>query len=124
MGGILWHIALHYGPSGLFASGILAPSIDISLHLHFDHMVDLTMVDNCVTEAEIALLLSVTENRSVWPTLDIWQRHEIWFGEWNARTERWFQSHIRQIDTGSHFSPPFQKAMEIFNTVSHYGRLH
>lgn len=67
-------------------------------------MVDLTMVDNCVTEAEIALLLSVTENRSVWPTLDIWQRHEIWFGEWNARTERWFQSHIRQIDTGSHFS--------------------
>jgi hypothetical protein len=124
MGGILWHIALHYGPSGLFASAISAPSTDISLHLHFDHTVDLTMVDDRVTKAEIVLLLGVTKSGSVWPTLDIWERHELWFGEWSAKAKRWFQSHIQQIDTSSHFFPPYQKVVEIFNMASHYGRLH
>ncbi|KAG2107600.1 hypothetical protein DEU56DRAFT_688819, partial [Suillus clintonianus] len=104
MGGILWRIALHYGPSGFFSSAISVPSADASLHLHFDQGADPTVVDDRLSDAEISLLLGITENGSIWPTLEIWEKNEHWSGEWNAKAERWFQAHIREISTGSHFA--------------------
>ncbi|KAG1863907.1 hypothetical protein F4604DRAFT_1929029 [Suillus subluteus] len=104
MGGIIWRIALHYGPAGLFATAISGPSIDAAVHLHFDEGGDRTTLDDRVSKAEISLLLGIAENGSIWPTLDIWERNEHWSGEWSAKAERWFQSRIRQIETSSHFS--------------------
>ncbi|KAG2038741.1 hypothetical protein BDR03DRAFT_1009492 [Suillus americanus] len=104
MGGVIWRIALHYGPAGFFAAASSGPSVDATVHLHFDEGDDHTTVDDRVSEAEIALLLGITENGSIWPTLDIWERNEHWCGEWNAKSERWFQFRIRQIESSAHFS--------------------
>lgn len=99
MGGILWRIALHYGPSQLFASAISGPSSD-ALNLNRCEAHD-ALVDDCVSDEDISLLLGVTDRGSVWPTLDLWEKNENWSGEWGEKCERWFTGRIREIARGS-----------------------
>jgi hypothetical protein len=99
MGGITWRIALHYGPPTLFEFALAGPSAHA--RCQSDDRSDEAIVDDCVNEAEISLLLGVSELGSVWPTLDIWERSENWTGEWSEKGEKWFQSHIHNVSVGS-----------------------
>jgi hypothetical protein len=53
MGGIIWYIALHYGPSELFASAISGPSSDVTMLIHCK--VHKTLVDDYVSNKDICL---------------------------------------------------------------------
>ncbi|KAG2082630.1 hypothetical protein BD769DRAFT_1300352, partial [Suillus cothurnatus] len=95
MGGIVWRIALHYGPSELFASAISGPSSDATTLIHCESHE--TLVDDYVSDEDISLLLGITDRGSLWPTLDLWEKNENWSGEWGAKSERWFTARIREI---------------------------
>jgi hypothetical protein len=99
MGGIVWRIALHYGPSELFASAISGPSSDATTLIHCESHE--TLVDDYVSDEDISLLLGITDRGSLWPTLDLWEKNENWSGEWGAKSERWFTARIREIARGS-----------------------
>ncbi|KAG2030460.1 hypothetical protein BDR03DRAFT_1017098 [Suillus americanus] len=92
MGGLVWRIALHYGPPGLFSAALSPPSTDAALHLHFDRFG--SEIDDRVTDGEIDLLLGITDRGSIWPTPDLWRRWQKWQGEWSEDLERWFQERI------------------------------
>ncbi|KAG2063252.1 hypothetical protein BDR04DRAFT_1123391 [Suillus decipiens] len=92
MGGLVWRIALHYGPPGLFPAALSPPSTDATMHLHFDRFG--SDIDDRVTDGEIDLLLGITDRGSLWPTPDLWGRWQRWQGEWSEDLERWFQGRI------------------------------
>jgi hypothetical protein len=92
MGGLVWHIALHYGLPDLFSAALSPPSTDATLHLHFDRFG--SDIDNRVTDGEIDLLLGITDCGSLWPTPDLWGRWQKWKGEWSEDLECWFQERI------------------------------
>ncbi|KAG1818941.1 hypothetical protein EV424DRAFT_1539897 [Suillus variegatus] len=92
MGGLVWRIALHYGPPDLFSAALSPPSTDATLHLHFDRFG--SDIDDRVTDGEIDLLLGITDRGSLWPTPDLWWRWQKWQGEWSEDLERWFQERI------------------------------
>ncbi|KAG2028402.1 hypothetical protein BDR03DRAFT_1019859 [Suillus americanus] len=93
MGGILWRIALHYGPPSLLSAALSGPSTDSYMHYHVDHAGP--HIDDTVTQADIDLLLGVTSKGSFWPTLDIWAKSQKWHGEWSVENESWFQERLR-----------------------------
>lgn len=99
MGGLLWRIALHYGPSELFAAAISGPSSNASKLIRCE--AHGTLVDDAVSDEDIDLLLGVTDRGSIWPTLDLWEKNENWAGEWGAKSERWFTARIREIERHS-----------------------
>ncbi|KAG2031211.1 hypothetical protein BDR03DRAFT_1016298 [Suillus americanus] len=99
MGGIMWRIALHYGPPKLFALAISGPSSNASMLIHCES--HNSLVDDTVSDEDISLLLGITDCGSLWPTLDLWEKNENWSGEWGAKSERWFTAHIREIARGS-----------------------
>lgn len=95
----MWCIVLHYEPFQLFESAIPGPSSN-ALNL-IDCKAHDTLVDDCVSDKDISLLLGVTNHGSIWPTLDLWQNNKNWSGEWSKKLERWFTAHMREIDRGS-----------------------
>jgi hypothetical protein len=99
MGGILCCIALHYGLSQLFESAILGPLNDALNLIHCE--AHDALVDGCVSDEDISLLLGVTDCGGIWPTLDLWQTNENWSGECSKKSERWFTAHVREIARGS-----------------------
>lgn len=97
MGGILWRIALHYGPKSLFAAALSGPSTDAYVHGHVNRIGG--EIDDMVTDADIALLLGTTEGFSLWPPADIFERYEKWQGEWSHEWEAWFQKRLQGIQS-------------------------
>ncbi|KAG1842544.1 hypothetical protein F4604DRAFT_1508933, partial [Suillus subluteus] len=96
MGGLIWRIALYYGPH-LFTNALLGPSSDAYIHNATDRM-GLDM-DDMVTEDDIALLLgTTTDKHSLWPPLDVWGRYQQWTGEWSEYWETWFQKRVSAIE--------------------------
>ncbi|KAG1721832.1 hypothetical protein EDB19DRAFT_1588102, partial [Suillus lakei] len=95
MGGLIWRIALYYGPH-LFSSALSGPSSDAYIHNAADRMGE--DMDDMVTEDDIALLLgTTTDNHSLWPPSDVWDRYQKWTGEWSDHWEKWFQNRISAI---------------------------
>lgn len=76
MGGILWRITLHYGLKSLFAAALAEPSTNAYVHGHVNCIGG--EIDDIVSGADIALLLSTTEDFSLWPPADIFEMYEKW----------------------------------------------
>jgi len=95
MGGILWQIALHYGPESLFAAALSGPSTDAYLHSHANRIGG--DIDDVVTNEDIALLLGTVGCSSLWPPIDVFEKYEKWQGEWSHEWEAWFQKHLQGI---------------------------
>lgn len=95
MGGIVWRIALHYGPSSLLPAALSGPSTDAYIHYHVDHAGP--YIDDTVSQADINLLLGLTNKGSFWPNLDIWTKTQKWHGEWSSENEVWFQDRLRDM---------------------------
>ncbi|KAG1803907.1 uncharacterized protein HD556DRAFT_1437642 [Suillus plorans] len=98
MGGIAWRIALHYGPESLFAATLSGPSTDACLHGHVHRIGG--DIDDMVTDHDVALLLGATDDTSLWPPVDIFERYEKWQGEWSHEWEAWFQKRLQGIRSG------------------------
>ncbi|KAG1717613.1 uncharacterized protein EDB91DRAFT_1259493 [Suillus paluster] len=96
MGGILWRIALHYGPASLISAALSGPSTDACMHLRADRVG--SDIDDTVTPDAIALLLGTTRTgHSLWPPVDIFDRYQFWQGEWSPKWEEWFNGRIAGI---------------------------
>ncbi|KAG1863253.1 hypothetical protein DFJ58DRAFT_912422 [Suillus subalutaceus] len=96
MGGIIWRIALHYGPDHLFAAALSGPSTDAYVHGNVER--NGTHVDDAVFPQDIQLLLGVAvDMSSLWPPLDIFHRYQKWNGEWTPQWETWFMTRIALI---------------------------
>jgi hypothetical protein len=93
MGGILWRIAIHYGPPALITQILAGPLDNLRGWLH--RSMSPEGMGEKLSEDEIQVLLGVTTNfRSVWPPMDIWQDSNHWNGEWSLDNETWFQGRI------------------------------
>ncbi|KAG1885362.1 uncharacterized protein F5891DRAFT_905367, partial [Suillus fuscotomentosus] len=96
MGGIIWRIALHYGPDHLFSAALSGPSTDAYVHGNIQR--NGTHIDDAVFPQDIQLLLGVAaDNSSLWPPLDIFDRYQKWTGEWTALWETWFMDRVSMI---------------------------
>lgn len=61
MGGILWGIALHYGPKSLFAAALVGPSTNAYVYGHVNRIGG--EIDDIITDAELqkALVYSLLQ---------------------------------------------------------------
>ncbi|KAG1722730.1 uncharacterized protein EDB91DRAFT_1088025 [Suillus paluster] len=96
MGGIVWRVALHYGPPSLFSAALSGPSIDAYMHHRVDRVG--SDIDDTVTPDAVALLLGTSlTGRSVWPPHDTFERFQKWHGEWSEGWEDWFNKRITAL---------------------------
>lgn len=99
-GGLLWRLAVHYGPDDLFSSALSGPSTDASIHRNVD--CNGTDIDDAMTEDHINLLIGLTsDNHSLWPPLKFFQIYQLWEGEWSPTWETWFMERIAAIHNRS-----------------------
>ncbi|KAJ7450233.1 hypothetical protein B0H11DRAFT_2246795 [Mycena galericulata] len=87
-GGLLWRIALEWGPRWLV--DCLWQSADQSEGLT-DYDPQVGGVAYCLTKNEIDALLGITQsNAQLWPPIEFWHRYDKWLGQWTAGNEGWF----------------------------------
>ncbi|KAG2030102.1 hypothetical protein BDR03DRAFT_1017516 [Suillus americanus] len=99
-GGLLWRLAVHYGPDDLFLSALSGPSTDASIHRNID--CNGTDIDDTLMEDHINLLIGLTsDNHSLWPPLNFFEIYQSWQGEWSPFWETWFMEHIAAINNRS-----------------------
>jgi hypothetical protein len=99
-GGLLWRIAVHYGPDDLFLSALSGPSTDACIHRNVD--CNGTDVDDTISEDHINLLLGHTrDNYFLWPPLKFFEIYQSWEGEWSPTWETWFMERITMIHSRS-----------------------
>jgi hypothetical protein len=100
MGGLLWRLAVHYGPDDLFSFALSGPSTDASIHCNVDR--NGTDIDDTMTEDHINLLIGLTsDNHSLWPPLKFFEIYQSWEGEWSPTWETWFLERIAAIHNHS-----------------------
>jgi hypothetical protein len=96
MGGLIWRLAMQYGPDNLFSVVLSGPSSDAYMHLHSDTIG--TDINDKVMDAHLKLLLGVTvDGQSLWPPVDVFERQMQWKGEWTPSLETWFMKHINML---------------------------
>ncbi|KAG1853619.1 hypothetical protein F4604DRAFT_1686217 [Suillus subluteus] len=96
MGGLLWRLAIQFGPDNLISAALSGPSSDASMHSNVERIG--TDVDDMVTDAHINTLLGLTDdNHILWPPIDVFDKYMQWQGEWTASLETWFMRHIAAI---------------------------
>jgi hypothetical protein len=98
MGGLVWRLAMQYGPDNLFSAALSGPSSDAYLHSNADLIG--TDIDDKVMDSHLKLLLGVTvDGQSLWPPIDVFEKHMQWEGEWTASLETWFVKHCAMIQS-------------------------
>ncbi|KAG1853416.1 hypothetical protein F4604DRAFT_1933310 [Suillus subluteus] len=96
MGGLLWRLAIQFGPDNLISAALSGPSSDASMHSNVERIG--TDVDDMVTDAHINTLLGLTDdNHILWPPIDVFDKYMQWQGEWMASLETWFMRYIAAI---------------------------
>jgi hypothetical protein len=99
MGGILWRLALQFGPPSLLNDALAGPSSDVTIWGIGD--VINGQWDDSVTAADIAMLIGVSGTGSCWPPHDVWNSSCRWKGFWSDADEQWFQSHLGNLSSGN-----------------------
>ncbi|KAG2045764.1 hypothetical protein BDR06DRAFT_351799 [Suillus hirtellus] len=105
LGGILWRIALQFGPNTLVQEALAGPSLAVTLWRSGESVGNLW--DDYVTPEEIKTLLghSYSGSESCWPPIDIWDSSKKWTGFWSDADEAWFQSHLANLSSGNLQAP-------------------
>jgi hypothetical protein len=99
MGGILWRLALQFGPPSLLNDALAGPSLDVTTWGIGE--VNGQSWDDSVTAADIAMLIGVSGTGSCWPPHDVWNSSCRWKGFWSDADEQWFQSHLGNLSSGN-----------------------
>ncbi|KAG1722587.1 uncharacterized protein EDB91DRAFT_1004895, partial [Suillus paluster] len=99
LGGILWRIALQFGPNTLVQEALAGPSSAVTLWGSGESVGNLW--DNFVTPEEINTLLgrSHSGSESCWPPNDLWDSSKKWKGFWSDADEAWFQLHLVNLSS-------------------------
>lgn len=104
-GGILWRIALQFGPNTLVQEALAGPSSAVTLWRSGKSVGNLW--DDFVTPEEINTLLgrSSSGSESCWPPNDVWDSCKKWKGFWSDADEAWFQLHLANLSSGNLQAP-------------------
>lgn len=114
VGGIIWRIALQFGPNTLVQEALAGPSSDITRWKSGEMLDDLW--DDMVTPAELEVLLGQGLESSVtcWPPHDIWTSSTRWSGYWLEKDESWFQLQLANLSSGNANAPKSRKDWKQF----------
>ncbi|KAG2354421.1 hypothetical protein BDR07DRAFT_1494636 [Suillus spraguei] len=105
LGGILWRLALQFGPADLIARALAGPSSYATVWQSGD--ISDGHCDDIATAAEIGILLGRNFSGTVtcWPPYDLWNASIQWKGSWSNDNESWFQSQLSRL-SASHPDAP------------------
>ncbi|KAG2354417.1 hypothetical protein BDR07DRAFT_1382270 [Suillus spraguei] len=105
LGGIMWRIALQFGPNMLVQEALAGPSSAVTLWGSGESVGNLW--DDFVTPEEIDTLLGRSRSgpESCWPPNDLWGSSKKWRGFWSDADEMWFQSHLANLSSGNLQAP-------------------
>ncbi|KAG1740274.1 hypothetical protein EDB19DRAFT_1908447 [Suillus lakei] len=114
VGGIIWRIALQFGPKTLIQEALSGPSSDVTHWKSGETLDDLW--DDTVTPAELEILLGQGLENSVtcWPPHDIWTSSTRWSGFWSEKDEAWFQLQLANLSSGNTEAPKTRKDWKRF----------
>lgn len=104
-GGILWRIALEYGPRDLLDRLVSGPSSYLVRYLRGSRAAVGYLYDS-VTESEISVALGVVADpnagthKSWWPSDEDFAFNLADVGEWTKAHEEWFKARIAKIANG------------------------
>ncbi|KAJ7447859.1 hypothetical protein B0H11DRAFT_2248034 [Mycena galericulata] len=98
-GGLLWRIAVEWGPRWQVER--LWQGVEPTEgRTHFDPAIG--GVAYCLSQNEVDALRGVTQaGMSLWPPLEFWHRYDRWLGEWTPGNESWFVQRALCIRHGS-----------------------
>jgi hypothetical protein len=98
-GGLLWRIAIAFGPPSLYTEALAGPSPTVTIYGR--RSFSGSHVDDLLMPTEIALLLGTTDKQqSFWPPVDLFQNSQHFNGEWSAANEEWFRRQLQRINSG------------------------
>jgi hypothetical protein len=101
-GGLLWRIALAFGPPTLFLEAFAGPSSTATVFGRRSAPMSGNLVDDLLMPSEVGILLGMTSNQqSVWPPLDLFKEGQHFNGEWSTDNEGWFVKQIERIASGN-----------------------
>ncbi|KAG2046003.1 hypothetical protein BDR06DRAFT_977803 [Suillus hirtellus] len=114
VGGIIWHIALQFGPKTLIQEALLGPSSDVTRWKSGETLDNLW--DDTVTPVELEILLGQGLENLVtcWPPHDIWTSSTRWSGFWLEKDEAWFQLQLANLSSGNTEAPKTRKDWKRF----------
>ncbi|KAG1727326.1 hypothetical protein EDB19DRAFT_1833142 [Suillus lakei] len=114
VGGIIWHIALQFGPNTLVQQALAGPSSDITRWKSGEVLDDLW--DHTVTPAGMVILLGQGLDKvgTCWPPHDIWTSSAKWSGFWSEEDESWFQLQLANLSSGNINAPKTHKDWKRF----------
>ncbi|KAG1905611.1 uncharacterized protein F5891DRAFT_975803 [Suillus fuscotomentosus] len=100
LGGILWCLALQFGPADLIEHAIAGPSSDATNWASGD--MSNGLCDDMVTPVDKGILVgcSLRGSEMCWPPYDLWDASTGWTGCWSNDNELWFQSHLSNLSDG------------------------
>jgi hypothetical protein len=106
MGGILWRLALQFGPSTIITHALSGPSLDATVWRQGD-ISQGGGWDDSVTMADIGILIGQSPDGagSCWPPHDVWFTSSRWKGFWLESDEIWFQSHLANLSSANLKAP-------------------
>ncbi|KAI0055215.1 hypothetical protein BV25DRAFT_1843124 [Artomyces pyxidatus] len=109
-GGILWRLALHYGPHHLLTDAASGPSRLVTqwttgamttVNQTQPQLAPIPVISDQSYGNEEARLIGMTGGRSVWPDASTFESSVAWNGEWSVQNEIWFQRRLERFDQNS-----------------------
>ncbi|EIM79767.1 uncharacterized protein STEHIDRAFT_163326 [Stereum hirsutum FP-91666 SS1] len=98
-GGVLWRLAIEFGPAGLLREAVRGPSI-VTTHYRRGraHARAVPTSSDQLSRVEInALTGRHPSGRSLWPTNEELFVGRVWNGEWSRWCEKWFVERLNEI---------------------------
>ena len=125
-GGILWRIALEFGPTNLLPDLLQGPSVTMVECLYGQRNVNGHLFEG-PTDGELAVLLGeVAEQgnmpkKSWWPSPSCFERNKFFVAQWTSLHEAWFQARLANITQGRIEAVP-QTLHQFDKELERYGR--
>ncbi|KAH7908631.1 hypothetical protein BJ138DRAFT_1103346 [Hygrophoropsis aurantiaca] len=107
LGGLLWRIALEFGPPGLYQAALAGPSTDVTVYNAGEYLATAGETDDVVSDDEIEILLGALDGPLwrqrlyLWPFPAFVTDSGRWTGEWTEQNESWFTTRLALIRSRS-----------------------
>ena len=105
-GGLLWRIALKFGPEDLVQKVLSGPSEAVGSYGIGLRDISADLIGNTYSPYELDVVLGKTTGKGeLWwiPKPAIWElNHPAWMGAWNDEQELTFQNLLRNMQNGTH----------------------
>lgn len=98
-GGLIWRLAIAYGPPDLYSSGVPDPSTPATLHeISLENWANIQPANH---EIDVMIGKMPKSNSTFWPPGDIFNNSHFFHGEWTPENEVWFVEWFDAIAEGA-----------------------